>query len=140
LARQAEPAADVLERLRFRVVEPVAEDDHLPLAFGKRGKRLREPLAATRILNRLFGQWVVVGDEVAEDRVLLLADRLVEARRSTRGGPDLMGLGDRQVRLLGDLLERWLATERCPERPLCAVQLLLPLANVGGPPDLLVLA
>src|SRR5919204_5945124 len=87
LARQAEPAADLLECLRLRVGEPVAQDDHLPLALREGRERLRESLAAERVLDLLLGQRVVVRDEVAEHGVLLLADRLVEAPRPPRSRP-----------------------------------------------------
>src|SRR5436309_6197033 len=92
LARQPEPAADVLKRLRLRVREPVTEDDHVALSLGERGQGLRKRLAAQRALDGLLWQRVVVGDEVAEDGVLLLADRLIEAGRSPRGRLDLMCL------------------------------------------------
>src|ERR671935_734315 len=77
-ARQAEAAADLLERLRLRVVEPVAQDQDLPLPVAQCAQRLRQRLAAQRDLDLLVGQWAVAGDEIAEDRVLGLADRLVE--------------------------------------------------------------
>src|ERR671932_492090 len=57
----------------------------------------REPEPAPDLL---FGKRPVAGDEVAEDRVLLVADGLVEARRGPRGGEHLVGLLDRQARLL----------------------------------------
>src|SRR5207245_11376966 len=46
LAGQTEPPADLLQRLRVGVVEPVAEDQHLALALRERRQRLRERLAA----------------------------------------------------------------------------------------------
>src|SRR5207253_5651228 len=97
---------DLLERLRLRLVEPVAELEHLPLAVRQRGERLRERLAPKRHLDLVLGKRTIAGDEVAEGRVLLVADRLVEARGRACGGQDLVRLLDRQARLLGDLLER----------------------------------
>src|SRR5204863_1938840 len=76
LARQAEPAADFLERLRLGVGKPVAEDDHMALPVGERCQRLCERFAPQRAFHRLLGERIVVGDEVAENRVLLLADGL----------------------------------------------------------------
>src|SRR5207344_68495 len=81
LSGQAEALADLLERLRLLVDEAVAQHEHVPLALGQRLERNREGLAAQRALDAFLGQRLVAGDEVAEDRVLVLADRLVEARR-----------------------------------------------------------
>src|SRR5712692_7439451 len=80
LPRQAKPAADLLQRLRLVVVEPVAEHEHLPLALAERGERLLQRLAAQGELDQLVGEKPLVGDEVAEDGVLPVADRLIEAR------------------------------------------------------------
>src|SRR5205809_6776964 len=77
LAGEAEPLADLLERLRLLVDEPVAQDEHLPLAFSERLERDRESLAAECALDAFLRQWFVAGDEVAEDGVLLVTDRLV---------------------------------------------------------------
>src|SRR5207249_2883230 len=81
LAREPEPAPDLLERLRLVVGEPVAEDEHLPLALTQRRERRGERLAPQRQLDLLLRQRPVAGDEVAEGCILLVADRLVEARR-----------------------------------------------------------
>src|SRR6266511_4528753 len=118
LARETEAEPHVLERLGFDAAESVAEHEHLAVAIRQRRQRLRKRLSAERDVGLLLGQWVVAGDEVAEERVLLLADRLVEARARPRGRAHLVRLLERQVRLLGDLLQRRLATELRPERPL----------------------
>ena len=81
------------------------------------------------------GSGPVAGDEVAEDRVLGLADRLIEARGGARRGAHFDRLLEWQGRLLGDLLERRLASELRPERPLGAVHLLQPLDDVDGHAD-----
>src|SRR5579862_1532030 len=96
LAREAEPLADLLERLRLLVDEAVAEDEHLPLALRQRAEREHERLAAQRDLDPVLGQRVVAGDEVAERRVVLLTDRLVERCGRTRGSAHLPRLFDRQ--------------------------------------------
>src|SRR5207237_544991 len=75
LAREPEPPADLLERLRLGVVEPVAELEHAPLALRQRVERRRERLAAERDLDLVLGERPVAGDEVPEDGVLLVADR-----------------------------------------------------------------
>jgi hypothetical protein len=82
----------------------------VPLALGERVERLRERLAAQRDLDLFVRQRPFAGDEVAKNRVLGLADGLVEARRRSRRSLDLVCLGDRQVRLFGDLLQRRLAS------------------------------
>src|SRR2546423_9615910 len=92
LPRQAEAAADLLERLRLGVDEPVAQDDHLPLAPRQRAERLLQRLAAQRDLDLLVGGRSVAGNEGAEHRVVLVADRLVERRRRTAPGLDLLRL------------------------------------------------
>src|SRR5919197_1397782 len=135
LAGESQAAADLLEGLRLRVVEAVAEHEHLPLPLVQRGERLRERLGAQRDLDLFLGQGIVAGDEVAEDRVLLLADRLVERRRRARGPAHLERLLDRQTRLPGDLLERRLAAEPPPERALGTVHLLEPLDDVDRHAD-----
>src|SRR4051812_24843988 len=135
LTRETEPAADLLERLRLGVLEPVAQDEDAPLAFGEDGERVRKRLATQRRLDLLLGEWAVALDEVAEDRVLLVTDRLVEARRRSRGRLPLVCLVDGEGRLLGDLLERRLAAELRPECPLGAIHLLEPLDDVDGHAD-----
>src|SRR5207244_1686227 len=55
LAGQAEPPADLLERLRLRVVESVAQDQDLALALREGSQRDRERLAAQRALDRPLG-------------------------------------------------------------------------------------
>src|SRR5437879_1396518 len=87
LSRQAKPAADLLQRLWLVVVEAVAEHEHLPLALAERGQHPLERLAAQGELDQLVREEPLVGDEVAEDGVLPVADRLIEARRPPRPGP-----------------------------------------------------
>src|SRR5919201_3010194 len=135
LAGGPEPPPDLLERLRLGVVEPVAKLEHAPFPIRERRERGGQSLAAQRDLDLVLGERPVAGDEVPEDRVLLVADRLVEARRGPRGGEHLVRLRERQARLLGDLLERRLPPQLRPEQPLGAVHLLEPLDDVNGHPD-----
>src|SRR5215213_7158492 len=81
LPRQSEPASDLLERARLRVVEPVAQDDDLALAGTERAEGVAQRLAAQRDLDLLVRQRPVPGHEVAERGVAVLADGLVEAGR-----------------------------------------------------------
>src|SRR5207247_2730676 len=103
LAGETEPAADLLERLRLGVDEAVTEDDHLALTPWESRQRLLERLAPQRHLDLLVREWAVAGDEVAEHGVVLIPDRLIEARRGSCARPDLLRLTPRQVRLLGAL-------------------------------------
>jgi hypothetical protein len=135
LTGQPESAPDVLERLGIGVVEAVAKDQDLPFAVSQGGQSLSEGLAAKRDLDLLVRERPVAGDEIAEDRVLGVADGLVEARRRAGCSLDLVRLGDREVRLLGDLIERRLPAELGPERALGAVQLLHALDDVNRHPD-----
>src|SRR5207244_4154390 len=104
--REPEAPADLLQRLRLGVVEAVPQDQDLPLPLRQRQQCGRQRLRAQRDLDLLLRQRIVTGDEVAEDRILLLTNRLVEARRGPGGRTHLVCLLDRQRRLLGDLLER----------------------------------
>ena len=79
LAGDPERAADLLERQRLVAAQAVAQLDHLALALGQRVERPLDVLALKvlrRRLERLLG--LVVGDEVAELRLVLVADRLLE--------------------------------------------------------------
>src|SRR5262249_32979092 len=90
LARDAEGATDLLERLRRPAVQAEAERDHLPLAERQRMQRHLDVLAPERQLcgvERRLRRLVL--HEVAETRVLLLADRLPEAAGQLRHAQDL---------------------------------------------------
>src|SRR5207248_325928 len=79
LARDAERAADLLERARLLALQAEAELDHLALALRQRVERLLDVLAAQRERGLLVGRLGrLVLDEVAELGLLLLADRLLE--------------------------------------------------------------
>src|SRR5918997_4928339 len=106
LPGEVQAAADLLQRSGIGVVEAVAEDQDGALALAERSEGACERLAAERDLDLLVRRRVSAGDEVAEDGVLGLADRLVEARRRMRRRLHLARLLDRQGCLLGDLLQR----------------------------------
>src|SRR5919198_2916660 len=79
LARDAEGLADLLERARLPAGQPKAQFDHAPLALRQRRERVLDVLAPKRQRRVLVWRLdLVVLDEVAELRVLLLADRLLE--------------------------------------------------------------
>ena len=81
------------------------------------------------------GKRLVACDEVAEDCVLAVADRCVEARRRTRCRANLEHLLHGQRRLVCDLLESGLAPELRPQLAVGAVDLLEPLDDVHGHAD-----
>src|SRR5215213_2038583 len=77
----------------------------------------------------------VVAEKVAERRVALGADRLVEARDRTRRLTHLAHLLQRQLRLFRDLLLRRRAPELRRQLALRARDLRLALDDVHGDPD-----
>src|SRR5215208_1566860 len=79
LAGDVEGPPDLVERTRVLAAEPVAELEHAPLAVGEVLERL-----AQRLLRQKVGgavEWrlgLLVRDELAELRLLLVADGLLE--------------------------------------------------------------
>src|SRR3954449_4167977 len=136
LARDAEGAADLLERLRRAALQAEAERDDLPLAERQRMEGLLDVLPAEaelRRVERALGRLVL--DEVAEARVLFLADRLLEADRELRHPEDLAYLLRRHLELLGDLLGVRLAAEALDELALDVHDLVQLLDHVHGDAD-----
>src|SRR5215210_4294417 len=82
LARHVERAPDLVERARVLPAEAVAQLEHAALAVGEVLQRL-----AQRLLRQDLGGALVrrlgalVGDELAELGLLLVADRLLERDR-----------------------------------------------------------
>src|SRR3954447_21875240 len=93
LARDVESAAHLVERARVLAAEPVAQLEHAALAVGEVLECLAE-----RLLGQDLGCAVVrglgalVGDELAELRLLLVADRLLERDRRLRRALDRVDL------------------------------------------------
>src|SRR6266404_6203261 len=112
LARDAERTTDLLERARLAAEQPVAELDHLSLAPGQRVEGVDDVLAPQQQLGRVERRLSrLVLDEVAERRILLLADRLLERDGKLGHAQDLAHLLGRDLELLGDLLRARLAPE-----------------------------
>src|SRR5262245_1040301 len=136
LAGHAERLSDLLERARLRAVEPVAQLDDAAFPIGERGQRELDVLAAKRerrgVERRLGG---LVRDEVAERRVLFLADRLLERDRELRHAQDLAHLLGVDLELLRDLLRQGLAPEPLDELPLDVDDLVELLDHVHRDPD-----
>src|SRR5436190_18278296 len=103
LARHAEGAADLFERARLLALEAEAELDHLALSLRERLQRLLDVLTAERQRGLLVGRLgQLVLDEVAELRLLLLADRLLERDGVLRHPKNLAHLFGRHLELGGD--------------------------------------
>ena len=134
-AGQPEPPSDLLERLRVAVIEAEAQDQDRSLTVRQRTERERERLRAKRFLDLLVRERALAGDEVPEHGVVGLADGGVEGGGGARCRPDLLGLGERQICLLGDLGSGRLPAESRPEVPLGPVQLLQAFHDVHGHPN-----
>src|SRR5258707_5443990 len=93
LARDVERPPDLVQRPRMLAAEPVAELEHAALAVAQVLERL-----AQRFLGQDFGRSLVrglgplVGDELAELELLLVADGLLERDRRLRGALDRVAL------------------------------------------------
>src|ERR1700759_2038009 len=105
LARDVERAADLIECPRMLTAETVAKLEHATLAVRQILKRL-----AQRLLGEDLGGPLVwrlgplVGDELAEIGLLLVADRLLERYRRLRRALDRLHLVGLDPGDLGDLL------------------------------------
>src|SRR5205823_8904884 len=131
LTRDVERPADLVERAWVLTVEPVAELEHLALTAGERPENLAQCLLAHRDLCFLVRQrQVLVGDEVAELRLVLVADRLLERDGSLRAAPDVLDLLRRELEVAADLGGRRLAAELGAQLPLRADDLVQLLDDV----------
>src|SRR4051794_38404784 len=112
LARDVERPADLVERARVLAAEAVAQLQHAALAVGEVLQRLAQRLLREDLggaLVRRLG--ALIGDELAELRLLLVADRLLQRDGRLRGALDRVDLLGIDPRDLGDLLRRRLAAE-----------------------------
>src|SRR5215213_4153130 len=135
LGREAEAATGLAQRSRGLAVDAEAKLDHIALALRQLRDGPLDRLHARR-LGDLFGRLrAIVGQQVTEGGLAVLADGLIEARDRARGPADLDDFLDRQVDDLGDLLLGRLATELHGELALDAVDLPVPLADVDGQAD-----
>src|SRR4051794_8478541 len=82
LAGDVERPAHLVERPRMLAAEAVAQLEHAALAVGQVLQRLAQRLLGEDLGSALVGRLgALVGDELAELRLLLVADRLFEADR-----------------------------------------------------------
>src|SRR6266480_6518242 len=136
LASNAEGAPHLLERFRTTVDQPEAQLDHRLLALRQRVQhRLQLFLQQdeTRGVHRHDGIGVL--DEVAELRVLFLADGRVQRHRLLRHLLDLAHLVGADPHNLADLLGKRLATEVLQELALDAHKLVDRLNHVHRDAD-----
>src|SRR5207344_702390 len=128
LTRDVERPPDLVERSRLLAVEAVAQLEHAPLSLRESTEDRTQRLALHRRLRELVGQRsALVGEEVPELGLVVVADRLLERDRGLRAMADLLDLLGRHVELPRDLVGRRLAPPLGAQLPLRAenaVQLL----------------
>src|SRR3954453_23324848 len=79
LARDVERPADLVERARVLAAEAVAQLEHTPVARGEVLQLLAERLLREHLRGALVRRLgALVGDELADLRLLLVADRLLQ--------------------------------------------------------------
>ena len=136
LARDVERAADLVERPRLLPVEPVAHLEDPLLPRRERAQDLLQRVATQSLLGGLLRKRRrLVGQEVPEFRLVVVADGLLERDRELRAATDLLDLVERQVELLADLRGGRLAAELAAQLPLGAHDLVQLLDDVDGHAD-----
>src|SRR3954452_1891604 len=136
LARDVERAAHLVERARVFPAEPVAQLQHAALAVRQVLERLAQRLLGEDLGGAVVGRLgALVGDELAELRLLLVADRLLERDRRLSGALDRVDLLGLDARNLGDLLRRRLAAELGDQLALGAADLVELLDDVDRDAD-----
>src|SRR5579871_2780585 len=112
LAGHRELLADLFEGVVGVHADAEAHAQHALLARGQRGEHPRRGLAQVGGDRRLVGQdGVLVLDEIAEMRILLVADRGLERQRLLGDLQDLAHLLERHAELFGELLGGRLAAD-----------------------------
>src|SRR5262249_11514180 len=136
LAGDVERAADVVECPRRLAVQPEPHLEHAALALAEHLQGPGERLVAERQRGLLVGKRLrLVFDEVAELRLLVVPDRLLERDRRLRGAADLLDLLDRHLELERDLERARLAAALCAQLALRPQDLVPLLDAVGRHPD-----
>src|ERR1700759_4470783 len=136
LARDVERPPDLVERARMLAAEAVAELEDAALAVGEVLQRLAQRLLGQDLRRALVrGLRTLVGDELAELRLLLVADRLLEGDRGLGGALDRVDLLGIDPRHLGDLLRGGLAAQLGDQLALGAADLVQLLDDVDRDAD-----
>ena len=136
LARDAEGLTDLLEGARVAILEAEAQLEHVALAVSEQAEHLDDLLAAHDLVDLLRRRGgVLVLDEVAEQRVAVVADLLMQARGLLADLLDLTHLLRRDAHLDGDLLRSRLAADVLQQLALYAHQLVHVLDHVHGDAD-----
>ena len=98
--------------MRPAVIHAEAHAQHVCLTLGQRAEDLGQRFGEHRVGRGVDGAGgIVVLDEGADGRILLVADRHVQRQGVGGGAIGLDDLLDGQIQLSGDLLERRLAAQ-----------------------------
>src|SRR3712207_3491805 len=136
LARHVERAAHLVERAGVLAAQAVAQLEDAALAVGQVLEGLAQRLLGEDLGGALVGRLgALVGDELAELRLLLVADRLLERDRRLGGALYRVDLLRVDPGGLGDLLVGGLAAELGDELALRAADLVELLDDVDRDAD-----
>ena len=136
LARHAKLASNLLERTGMTVLKAKAQLDNLALALRKSIENLRELLLQHREAGGVRGDDSLrVLDEVAQLRVLLLADGCLEGHRLLGDLLDLAHAVGAHIHLGADLLRGRVAAEVLKQLALHAHELVDGLDHVDRDTD-----
>src|SRR5438874_5972924 len=136
LARDRKARPDLLERVVRALPDAEAQPQHLLLPRRERGEHLARLILEVQAHHRVRGRGRrLVLDEVADDRVLLLADRRLEGDRLLGDLHDPTHLVGREIHVFADLLRRGLAAHLLHQEARGAHQLVDRLYHVHGDAD-----
>src|SRR5271154_107651 len=136
LAGDVERAADLVERARVLSAKPVAQLEHAAFAVGEVLEGLPQRLLGEDLGCALVGGLsALVGEELAELGLLLVAHRLLERHGRLRGALDRIDLFRVDAGYLGDLIGGWLAAKLGDQLALGATDLVELLDDVHRDTD-----
>src|SRR5207247_8040189 len=131
----AELLADLLERGRLAAAEAEAQRDHVALLVRQLRDRAAHRVGAHRALYLVLGRRPARGEQVAEARVAVRADRRIRRGHRLGGVLHLADLRLGQLRNLRDLLDARRIAELREQLALGARDLLLALDHVNRDAD-----